>query len=70
MESLRSIREKRGLKRNFVADNLGICPDHLNFIERGGTQAKEKYIEKLAEIYNLPLDEMKMISLATYERRE
>lgn len=68
--NLRKARKSSGLMREFVAENLEISPDHLNFIERGGTQAKLTQIKKFSKMYNIPFGEMAEIALATYERRE
>ena len=47
------IREEKGLKREYVADKLGISPDHLSAIERGSTPADLIKVKKLSIIYNL-----------------
>ncbi|MRY42888.1 MULTISPECIES: helix-turn-helix domain-containing protein [Bacteria] len=70
MENLRSVRESKGIRRNFVAEKLKICPDHLSRIERGDAQTKLVQIKKFADIYNMPFSKMAEIALATYERRE
>ncbi|OOM17155.1 helix-turn-helix protein [Clostridium saccharobutylicum] len=70
MKKLREIRENLGLRRDFVANKLGISPDYLSRLERGGARAKQSYIEKLSEIYRLPVDEIEDIAIITFERRK
>jgi transcriptional regulator with XRE-family HTH domain len=69
MESLRSLRESKGIQRKFVAEKLKISPDHLSNIERGCTQLKLLQIKSLASVYGIDFSEMAEIALATYERR-
>lgn len=68
MMQLREAREKAGLKRNFVADKLGISPDHLNLIERGKTPLNLVRIETLANLYNISFEEMARIALETIKK--
>lgn len=69
MKSLRTLRESKGIQRKFVADKLGISPDHLSNYERGCTQLKLLQIKNLSDIYGITFSEMAEIALATYERR-
>ena len=55
---LRNLRNKRGLRRNFVADKVGICGKHLNDIERGRVNLTQKVAERLAELYQLDIEEI------------
>lgn len=50
---LRQLREKHGLKRAFVAAQLGITPDHLNKIERGDAKLTDKNAGQLKQIYKV-----------------
>jgi len=56
--NLRNFRNKRGLRRNFVADAAGICGKHLNDIEGGRVNLTQKIAEKLAELYQLDVEEV------------
>ncbi|MGG7214021.1 helix-turn-helix domain-containing protein [Clostridium nigeriense] len=56
--NLRNLRNKRGLRRNFVADTVGICGKHLNDIEGGRVNLTQKVAEKLAELYQLDVGEI------------
>lgn len=68
MYELREIRESKGLKREFVAKKLGVCPDHLNVIERGKSLLNLLQIKKLSQIYNIPFGELAEKALRTYEK--
>jgi len=71
MSGLRMLREKKlGLKRAYVAEKLGITPDHLSNIERGGTPLKLLQIEKLSKIYGIEFEELARIALNTAKRWE
>ena len=71
MSGLRTLREKKlGLKRSYVAEKLGITPDHLSNIERGGTPLKLLQIEKLSKIYGIEFEELARIALNTAKRWE
>lgn len=71
MSGLRMLREKKlGLKRAYVAEKLGITPDHLSNIERGGTPLKLLQIEKLSRIYGIEFEELARIALNTAKRWE
>lgn len=69
MSKLRQLRNNQGKTRKFVAEGLGVTPDHLNNLERGATQLNLTQIKKLAEIYNISFSEMAEIALTTFERR-
>ena len=66
MTRLREARENSGLRREFVAEKLGISPDHLSLIERGKrTSLSLKRIETLANLYNVTFEEMARAALET-----
>lgn len=56
--SLRNFRNKRGLRRGFVADAVGICGKHLNDIEGGRVNLTQKVAEKLSAVYQLDVEEI------------
>lgn len=53
--NLRELRNKRGLRRNYVAEIVGICGKHLNDIEGGRVNLTQKVAEKLSELYQLDI---------------
>ena len=69
MCELRDIREEKGLKREYVADKLGISPDHLSAIERGSTPADLIKVKKLSIIYNVPFSLLAEKALNTIQRK-
>ena len=56
--NLRDLRNKRGLKRKYVAEMVGICGKHLNDIEAGKVNLTPKVAEKLSNIYQLDSKEI------------
>jgi len=71
MTKLREARENAGLRREFVAEKLGISPDHLSLIERGKrTSLSLKRIAALANLYNIPFEEMARAALETAKGAE
>ena len=68
MSELKKLREKQGMKRSYVAKQLGVCPDHLSVIERGSSPLNIVQIEKLSTIYNVSVPDMAEIALKTYKR--
>lgn len=56
--NLRELRNKRGLRRNFVANMVGICGKHLNDIEGGRVNLTRKVAEKLSKVYQLDIEEI------------
>lgn len=64
---LKQLREKKGLQRKFVAEQLNISADHLNLLERGKSQLNLIKIDKLSRIYKIPFGEMAEIAFTTYK---
>ncbi len=56
--NLRELRNKRGLRRNFVADTVGICGKHLNDIEGGRVNLTQKVAQKLSSLYHLEVEKI------------
>lgn len=54
--NLRELRNKRGLKRKYVAETVGICGKHLNDIEGGRVNLTQKVAEKLSKLYQLDIE--------------
>lgn len=54
--TLRELRNKRGLRRKYVAEMSGICGKHLNDIEGGRVNLTQKVAEKLSDVYQLEIE--------------
>lgn len=67
MTELRLARKNAGLERKFVAEELGVSPDHLNLIERGKTQLNLTRIAKMANLYKIAFGSMAEIAYRTYK---
>lgn len=65
MTKLKETREKVGLKRDYVAQALGISGDHLNKIERGETPLSLKKMNTLSKLYHVTVEEMASIAIET-----
>ena len=55
---LQELRQRRGLKQKDVADDLGIKPENLSKIEHGYRQATDIQLARMAEIYDVSLEEI------------
>jgi transcriptional regulator with XRE-family HTH domain len=62
---LKDARLDVGLMSTYVARELGIACSTLNRIENGFTPLGKLKMEKLAEMYKLPLDKLKRIAETT-----
>lgn len=56
--NLRELREKRGLKQKFIAEQLGITPNYYSQIENGHRPPQVEHLLKLRNIFNVTLDEI------------
>lgn len=56
--NLKKMREKRGLKQKFIAEQLGISPNYYSQIENGHRQLQIEHILKLRSIFDVSLDEI------------
>ena len=68
MKELRKLRNKLGYKREYVAEKMGISPDHLNVLERGACICNIIQIDKLSKIYNISLAEVAEMALRTAKK--
>lgn len=57
--TLRQLRNKRGLRRKFVASNLNICGKHLNDIEAGRVNLTENLAGKFSDFYGIDVGKIK-----------
>ncbi|SHJ65503.1 putative transcriptional regulator [Clostridium amylolyticum] len=65
MTKLREVRKNVGLERKYVAEKLGISPDHLSLLERGKTPLNVIKVEILAGLYNKTFEEIAIAALET-----
>lgn len=56
--NIRSLREERGLKQKFVAQQLGISANYYSQIENGHRNPQIQHILKLRQIFGVSLDEI------------
>lgn len=57
-EKIRLIRETKGLTQEQVAEKLGISPTTYGDIERGDNDPKLSKLQKIAEIFEVPLSDL------------
>ncbi|MBA3565243.1 MAG: helix-turn-helix transcriptional regulator [Actinobacteria bacterium] len=55
---LQTIREARRLSRADVATRLGMSPKQLERWEKGKTDVKRMHLLALADIYDVPVEEL------------
>lgn len=53
---IRAEREKRGWTMSTLAAKSGISDSHISSIERGHTEFSVKYLVKLVNAFNMPID--------------
>lgn len=63
--SLKAARINKGLKQKNAADALGISVDVLYNYERGKTVPNIILARKMAELYNIPLEEIIFLPIDT-----
>lgn len=56
--NLRKLREKRGIKQKFIAEQLGISPNYYSQIENGHRPPQVEHLLKLRNIFNVSLDDI------------
>ncbi|MQB64693.1 XRE family transcriptional regulator [Lactobacillus reuteri] len=55
-KELKSVIDKRGLKQNYVAREIGITPNYLGQILNGNRKLSADVAIKAAQVLGLPLD--------------
>ncbi|MCL2018327.1 MAG: helix-turn-helix domain-containing protein [Oscillospiraceae bacterium] len=55
-ETLKKLREQKGLKQQDIADVLGITQRAYSFYETGRSEPSLEIIRKIADFYNIPID--------------
>lgn len=56
--TLKELREKRGLKQNYVANQIGIKQSTLSNWESGKRDCSIENLLKLVDVYNVPLESL------------
>lgn len=56
--NIKRLREDRGIKQKFIAEQLGISPNYYSQIENGHRQPQIDHLLKLRQIYGVTLDEI------------
>jgi transcriptional regulator with XRE-family HTH domain len=56
--NIRFLREERGLKQKFVAQQLGISANYYSQIENGHRNPQLQHILKLRQIFGVSLDDI------------
>ena len=57
MTTLRNFRDNtKGLQRQFVAEQIGICGKHLNDIEAGRVNLTDNIAKKLSVLYEVNIE--------------
>lgn len=56
--NLKTLREERGIKQKFVAEQLGISANYYSQIENGHRPPQVEHLLKLRDLFNVSLDEI------------
>lgn len=56
--NLKQLREDRGIKQKFIAEQLGISANYYSQIENGHRPPQTEQLLKLRNIFNVTLDEI------------
>lgn len=56
--NLKQLREERGVKQKFIAEQLGITPNYYSQIENGHRFPQVEHLLKLRNILGVTLDEI------------
>lgn len=56
--NLRSLREERGIKQKFIAEQLGITANYYSQIENGHRPPQVEHLLILRDLFNVSLDEI------------
>lgn len=67
MNKVKELRIKNQLKQKDVAHALGICSDYLSLIERERQTPGFKLATKIADFYNVSIDDLKFFKNAKNE---
>ena len=56
--NLKQLREDRGIKQKFIAEQLGISANYYSQIENGHRKIQLEHLLKLRNIFNVKLDDI------------
>lgn len=56
--NLKQLREERGIKQKFVAEQLGITANYYSQIENGHRFPQVEHLLKLRNLFNVSLDDI------------
>src|SRR5690625_2609079 len=56
--NLKQLREDRGIKQKFIAEQLGISANYYSQIENGHRPPQVEHLLKLRNIFNVTLDDI------------
>lgn len=56
--NLKVLREERGVKQKFVAEQLGISQNYYSQIENGHRPPQVEHLLRLRDLFNVSLDEI------------
>lgn len=56
--NLRALRESKGIKQKFIAQQLGISANYYSQIENGHRAPQVEHLLKLREIFEVSLDDI------------
>src|SRR5690625_2280994 len=56
--NLKRLREQRGIKQKFIAEQLGISANYYSQIENGHRPPQVEHLLKLRDLFNVSLDEI------------
>jgi len=56
--NLKALREERGVKQKFIAEQLGISANYYSQIENGHRPPQVEHLLKLRDLFNVSLDEI------------
>lgn len=56
--NLKALREERGIKQKFIAEQLGISANYYSQIENGHRLPQLEHLLKLRNIFNVSLDDI------------
>lgn len=54
-KKIKEARKNKGLKQNFVANAIGVTPEHLSSVERGINNPSKSLVKLLEHVLNVEL---------------
>jgi transcriptional regulator with XRE-family HTH domain len=66
--TFKSLRKRTRLSQKEFAKKLGINPQYVSSIERGGAAMPAKYLPKISKVCEVPLEKLIRMSVRNYEQ--